>query len=89
MHRKQPITNWQDYWKQFDEMVHSLEDKGHLLLVVDLKEAQSYVNGMTDGWFEFVVRFQQALDRAVTGLPVDDLVVAKDLLDYVKTILKR
>lgn len=88
MHQ-QPILNWKDYWNQFDSLVQTIRERGHTGLADDLKFAQEYVNGLTDGWFEFVSRFQQAMDLHSVSLKDEELMKAKELLQYVKTILKR
>lgn len=57
------IESWADYWGLFDKLCLSLIDHGRGEVAATLREAQQYVNGLTDGWHEFLVRFQQVVDN--------------------------
>ena len=47
------ITNWEEYWKNYDLLISKIE-KGNLYkIAIDLRTAKSYVNGLTDGWYDF------------------------------------
>lgn len=62
------IETWADYWDLFDKLCLSLIDRGRGEIASILRETQQYVNGLTDGWHEFLIRFQQTLDRNIEFL---------------------
>lgn len=43
-----------DYWITYCEFCKDLESNGKIEIVEKLKDAQGFVNGMTDGWFQFL-----------------------------------
>lgn len=55
------VNNWQDYWKIFDKLIELLKADNQEQIILDFKEAQKYVNGLTDGWFEFKIAFEKSL----------------------------
>jgi len=50
-----------DYWKKFDLLCSELENEEQHALIIELREAQSYNNGLTDGWYDFLQAFQKAI----------------------------
>jgi len=55
------LTGWQDYWKIFDELIEQLTTDNKTEIVLEFKEAQEFVNGLTDGWYKFKLSFEKAL----------------------------
>lgn len=55
------LASWQDYWKIFDELISLLNIDDQLEIVSEFKDAQKYVNGLTDGWYEFKFAFEKSL----------------------------
>lgn len=55
------ITDWQDYWRLFDNLIDLLLADKQDKMVSELKDAQKHVNGLTDGWFEFKFAFEKSL----------------------------
>ena len=53
------IENWEDYWALFNRLCSSLNDDNKQLVVADMKDAQKHVNGLTDGWHEFLEEFKK------------------------------
>ncbi len=51
----------ENYWKKFDLLCSELEMEGKQNLVGELRKAQSYVNGFTDGWYDFLNSFEKAI----------------------------
>lgn len=47
------------YWDTFDKYCALLTKKNQLDLVDKLKDAQKYVNGLTDGWHEYFIRIKK------------------------------
>ena len=39
------------------------EDQGKHHIVIELRKAQSYVNGLTDGWYDFLNAFEKTLEN--------------------------
>ena len=50
---------WQDYWKTFDNLIEQLSADNKTEIIADFKDAQKYVNGLTDGWYEFKYSFEK------------------------------
>ena len=57
------LSNWQDYWEIFDELIELLKHDKQDDIILELKEAQKYVNGLTDGWDEFKFAFEKCLQE--------------------------
>jgi hypothetical protein len=81
----QKIETWEGYWNLFDELCHSLTAHDQTEVVVDLREAQRYVNGLTDGWHEFLNYFQQAMKHKKKAFDKTE----RDLADYLVQTLKQ
>jgi hypothetical protein len=57
------IKSWDDYWQLFENLCSSLNHDNKQFVVTELKEAQKHVNGLTDGWHEFLDKFEK-VDKA-------------------------
>lgn len=57
------MTSWDDYWKTFDLLIDKLKQDGQGQIVNELKDVQRYVNGMTDGWFDFKTGMEDILEE--------------------------
>lgn len=55
------LTGWQDFWKIFDELIALLHSDKKTSIINEFKDAQKYVNGLTDGWYEFKFAFEKSL----------------------------
>ena len=55
------LSGWQDYWKLFDGLISLLNSDNKEEVSAELKDAQKYVNGLTDGWYEFKFAFEKVL----------------------------
>ena len=53
------IKNWEEFWQLFDNLCSSLNHDNKQFVVTELKEAQKHVNGLTDGWYEFLEEFDK------------------------------
>lgn len=51
----------EDYWEKYDLLCSELEDEGKQNVVRELRKAQSYVNGLTDGWYDFLNTFEKTM----------------------------
>lgn len=54
------LENWEDYWELFNVLIEQLDSDNKTEITTDLKEAQTYVNGLTDGWYDFKNSFEKS-----------------------------
>ena len=75
----------EDYWEKFNLLCSELEAEGKQNLVSELRKAQSYVNGLTDGWYDFLNSFE----KAMTSQKLDNLTqqLANTLIETLKNRL--
>jgi hypothetical protein len=52
------MDSWKEYWAIFDVLCSSLEQRGETDTVQSLRKCQRYVNGLTDGWWDFLDHFR-------------------------------
>ncbi|MCK9481720.1 MAG: hypothetical protein M0R38_08185 [Bacteroidia bacterium] len=74
------LTGWQDYWKIFDELLVLLKADNQEQIILEFKDARLYVNGLTDGWFEFKSAFEKSLQANRTKMTVDQSDIADFLI---------
>ncbi len=43
-----------DFWNSWESVVDELRNSGEVHVARELQESRSYLNGLTDGWFEFL-----------------------------------
>ena len=48
-----------EYWIQFDEVCNSILKNGNQNAYDELNDAKLCVNGMTDGWYEFIIELKK------------------------------
>ena len=77
---------WKDYWKIFDEFIELLKIDNQSQIVIDLKDAQLYVNGMTDGWYEFKFAFEKVLSSNKSRMTSKQLDIADILISTLDKI---
>ncbi|MFC4873517.1 hypothetical protein [Negadavirga shengliensis] len=72
----------QDYWHKFDLLCSELKKNGQHDVEYELRKAQGYVNGLTDGWYDFLNEFNRITkSNILTDTP-------KELADKLIEILK-
>ncbi len=76
-----------NYWDKFDALCQSVLDKGEQDLYNSLKGAQQYVNGLTDGWHDFLDEFEKVIKQY--KLSNEDNDVAQSLILTLKKSLDR
>ena len=54
------LENWEDYWELFNVLIEQLDSDNKTEIITELKEAQRYVNGLTDGWYDFKNAFEKS-----------------------------
>lgn len=74
------LSGWQDYWKVFDRLIEQLSSDQKTEIISELKEAQKYVNGLTDGWYEFKFSFEKVLESNKQNMTKEQNEIADFLL---------
>jgi len=74
------LNDWQDFWKIFDELIDLLSSDNKTIIIVEFKDAQKYVNGMTDGWYEFKFAFEKSLKSNRQHLTAEQNEIAEFLI---------
>jgi hypothetical protein len=59
------LKSWDDYWKLFDNLCETLCNNNKKEIAHQLKEAQKYVNGLSDGWYEFLFHFKRTVESNI------------------------
>ncbi|MBC5773883.1 hypothetical protein H8S95_07395 [Pontibacter sp. KCTC 32443] len=75
------------YWDTFQEFIKKLETQKHFELVEELEDAQKYVNGLTDGWYEFLNKLKVIYDQSSHVLAKDDSDKLKYLVESIDSML--
>lgn len=78
---------WCDYWKLFDELVESLKSDEKNLIINEFTNARKYVNGLTDGWYEFKFAFEKTLNLNKQLMTSDQVQRAEFLLSVLNNVL--
>ncbi|WP_111672078.1 hypothetical protein [Algoriphagus litoralis] len=74
------LNDWQDFWKIFDELIDLLSSDNKTIIIDEFKDAQKYVNGMTDGWYEFKFAFEKSLKSNRQHLTAEQNGIAEFLI---------
>ncbi len=82
------LTSWQEYWKLFDELIDLLEKSNQTTIISEFKDAQKYVNGLTDGWYEYLYVFEKSLKSNRRNMTKDQTEIADYLIKYIKNSLR-
>ena len=82
------LNGWQDYWKIFDDLIDLLKTDNQDQIILEFKDAQKYVNGLTDGWFEFKFAFEKSLKSNRTEMTVEQKEIADFLISTLNKSLK-
>ena len=78
--RDYKLAGWQDYWEIFDELIEQLLSENKSEIIAEFKDAQKYVNGLTDGWYEFKFAFEKALNSNRQNITEEQNKIADFLL---------
>ncbi len=62
MEENYKVTSWLEYWKIFEELIGLLNSDNKTDIALEFIDAQKYVNGLTDGWYEFKSAFENSLN---------------------------
>lgn len=74
------ITSWLEYWKIFDDLIDLLNSENKTDIALEFINAQKYVNGLTDGWYEFKSAFENSLNANRQNFTVEQNHIANFLL---------
>ena len=66
------------YWDTFEKYCDSLTIKHQFEIVDKLRNAQKYINGLTDGWHEYLMSIKKVKKEFKSQLDKDD----EKQLDY-------
>jgi hypothetical protein len=86
---RRKMTSWDDYWKAFDSLIDKLQQGGQTQIVKELKGIQKYVNGMTDGWFDFKTGMQKTLELNKNEMTDEQVDILTDLITALQEALNR
>ena len=79
------LNDWQDFWKIFDELIDLLHSDKKTIIIDEFKYAQKYVNGLTDGWYEFKFEFEKSLKSNRQHLTAEQ----NEIADFLITTLNK
>lgn len=83
------MTSWDDYWKTFDLLIDKLKRGGQGQIASELKDVQRYVNGMTDGWFDFKTGMEKTLELNKAKMTADHVTILNDLIEGLANSLNK
>ena len=86
--KEKAVTNWDEYWKLFDNLCSSLNLDNKQFIVTELKDAQQHVNGLTDGWHEFLDKFEKVNNSYNKNFSQEQQNLAKTLIENLKSSLR-
>jgi hypothetical protein len=73
------INSWSDYWSIFDKLINLLEAENKDNIVLDLKDAKKYLNGLTDGWYEFKIAMEKTMNSNRQLMSAEQIQIAEFL----------
>lgn len=76
-----------DYWKKYEAFNQSFKQSDRNEISIGLEDARSYVNGLTDGWHEFLVRLKE-IRNSFTTLTNSELETLEKMISELETNLK-
>ena len=86
--KEKVISNWDEYWKLFENLCSSLNLDNKQFIVTELKDAQQHVNGLTDGWHEFLDKFEKVNNAYAKDFSQEQHNLAKTLIQNLKSSLR-
>ncbi len=82
---KYELKSWTDYWDIFDNLIDKLHSDNKQDIAEEFRDAQKFVNGLTDGWFEFKVAFEKSLNSNRQYLTAEQ----NEIADFLLTTLNK
>ena len=81
------IKEWKDYWDIFNELIKSLENSNKENIVLEFKSSQRFLNGLTDGWYEFLNAFSTSVENNSNNLTKEQKYMSEFLISTLKNLL--
>lgn len=76
-----------DFWENWEEVIAELRASGNTELARELQESRNYLNGLTDGWHEFLEAAELQLAKSSNLLTPEQDQKIRSTLNEVKTAL--
>ncbi len=76
-----------DFWIKFGELINLLKEENKQHIASELKEVQFYVNGLTDGWYNFKEVYNKIIQYRKYELTKHQLYLALNLLNKLEAWL--
>ncbi len=76
-----------DFWKNWEEVITELRESGNAELAEELQLTRNYLNGLTDGWHEFLEAAELRLVKSSNFLTTEQDHKIRATLNEVKTAL--
>ena len=79
-------NNWAEYWQRYNTLCSILKAENHQL-AEQLINAKLHVNGLTDGWYDFLNLFKELIFKNAKTLSPDSKVQADTLITQLEKAL--
>ena len=79
-------NNRSEYWQRYDSLCNDIKSENNQL-AEQLKNAKLYVNGLTDGWYDFLNLFKELIFNNAENLSSDCKVQAGMLIAQLDKVL--
>ena len=73
------INSWSDYWLIFDKFIDLLKAENKDSIVLDFMDAKKFINGLTDGWYEFKFAMEKTIKFNRQQMSAEQIQIAKFL----------
>ena len=74
------IDSWSDYWLIFDKLIDLLKAENKDIIVLDFMDAKKFINGLTDGWYEFKFAMEKTINSNRQRMSAEQIKIAEFLL---------
>jgi hypothetical protein len=81
------INGWNDFWNIFGELIDLLNTNNQSNVALEFQESKKYVNGLTDGWFDFLMAFKNIVKLNLDNLTEEQMYIANLLITTLNKIL--
>lgn len=82
------INEWKDYGTIFEELIDLLNTNNQSNIALRFQDCQKYLNGLTDGWFDFLSTFRNVVEIYEKDLAKEQILITKFLITTLDNILK-
>ena len=76
------IEDWANFWQFFDALTNSLLECDKRYIASDIKSAQRYFNGFTDGLHDFIDAFFLTIDKYQDEFTIEQLSIITRLRQH-------